>query len=101
GIPGGPPLHRDGHNEYHEGHVPVAVKVGQQVEVMQHRLAVRGGDRAREFLEHDTQAADQFEGGISGSNHRVNVHEELDHVNPQHSLQAGVGGEHDVEQTHH
>ncbi len=98
GIPDGPPLNGDRHDEDRNRQVPVVGEVGEYVQVVD---AARPR-RDREFVDQALQAADrgQLECEIGRRDHGRHLDEELDHVDDQHAPEAGVGRENHVEHAH-
>ncbi len=76
--------------------IPVAGEIGQHVEVVQTARPAHVG----ELVDQAREAAHlrQRDGEIGGGDDGGHFDEELDHVDDQHSPQAGMGGEHDVQQ---
>ncbi len=93
GIPDGPPLNRDGHDEDGHSDVPVILEVGQHAEEID---AVGAGFRG-EGRDEDVHPADVLDGEVGGGDDGRHLDEELDHIDDQDAPEAGDRGEDDVE----
>ena len=96
GIPDGPPLDGDRHDEHRHGDIPVV----REIRAACSGSSARRGPRIAKLVDQSAEAAHlrQLHGEVSGGNDGRHLDEELDHVDDQHAPEAGVGGEHDVEQ---